>query len=405
MSGEIVMVSGATLGGIVAVPILVGAAYLLAQAWVEQRRQKAEQQRQTEVARITVWQTHCQIHHQKLACDREQIQTLQNHLAILRQVSGITPLPAATTQEIQSRGFIETTEALPTARLAELGAWLEQLPEALIHAPGFPKEGLYRQYQRLTAQAATGQPPDAEILDGLREGMERTLSEFLTHLERHQVIQRERLANTGILLNRLVTLEHLTTEASLQIATRALQSHLLAALERGVVSAGDFDFFERQTQALERHNEEQLARAAARHAMMASVSRHLADMGYRSLTQADDQTEWAVPGGERLRLSIGEDFQLAFRLVHERPLGLMGALGQDERNRVRHQEARWCHDARTLLRRLVRDGMDLRVAFEAEVPEARLPLVVVERPEDWQEEEAERPDEAIQRKAWRPDET
>ncbi|CAK0771443.1 conserved hypothetical protein [Gammaproteobacteria bacterium] len=405
MSGSMVLISGTALGGIVAVPVLAGAAYLLAQAWVEQRREEAESQRQAEMARIAAWQIHCQRRDQELATGVERIQTVQAHLAALQQVA-VASLESrtATPAAVLSRGFLEADEAdASSLRLAELGGWLDRLPETLAHAPGFPGEALRRQYQRLAAQTTAGQPPDAATLEAVREGMERTLAHFVAGLERQQTLQRERLAQAEQLLNRILILEQLA-DASLRAETGALRGDLLAALARGALSAKDFDTLERQTRALEQRSEERLAQAAARHAMMISVSRHLADLGYRSLVQSDDQAEWAVPGGERLRLSIGEDFRLDFRLVHERPLGVTGVLGLAERDRVRRQEARWCMDARTLLRQLVQDGIDLRVAFEAEVPEAQLPLVVVERPEDWQEDEAEeRPAEAIHRKAW-PDE-
>lgn len=394
MSGEIILLGGTTLGGVVAAPLLAGAAYLLAQAWVEQRRQEAEQQRQAEMARTTVWQVHCQTRDQELATEAERIRAIQGHLQALQQAATAiqTHAPANT---VAHQGFLETS----SARLAELGVWLDQLPQTVVHEPGFPGAALRRQQQRLAAQAAAGQPPDSATLDAVREGMERTLAHFLAGLERQQTIRRERRTRTEILLNRVLTLGHLTGD-TLQIEAKALRHDLMATLERGSLSAKDFDTLERQVLALEQRNEEQLTRAATRHAMMTSVNRHLAELGYRSLTQTGDhQAEWAVPGGERLRLSIGKDFQLAFRLVHERPLGVTGALGVAELNRVRHQEARWCHDARTLLRSLIKDGIDLRVAFEAEVPEAQLPLVVVERPEDWQEDETERHERVTRRGA------
>ncbi len=389
MSGEAMMIgTGARNGGIL---LLAGsAAWAVVQGVIDQRREEARARLKARKDRLAAWnqfQQNQQRQVQELAQGRaelaQRLQALQTH----------EPQALSDRLEVRSQGFVasEAEQAALRTRLDRLDEWLAAVPAALAQGADSPFPHLAQESARLRAAFEAHRPLAEATLASLQATVEQTLQAQLQDAERRRQTQERLLAEAEGLLDAVLGYRDLSPEPQLEAELEAAQHHLARLLQAPHLRLADLDLLRRKFQQLKAAIDAALQQAATREALEQTLQRNLEQLGYRRLeAKAGGEGLWAVPGGEQLRVAVQRNLGLAFQLQHERFEHGDFPLSAGELAHLRRQERRWCDDLKTLNKRLIAEGFQYQLQFEREIPEASIPIVVVEEVDEILAEEERR---------------
>ncbi len=282
------------------------------------------------------------------------------------------------------------------ALLDDLAEMFQTAPDAFRAAAGDPWGLLERQRRTMACRMASGDGVEAEDIAGLRDAYHRTLAAFVATVRARRDWQEAMRARIEAALDTVLFAEHVISRFEAEMALHAaeletLRGRLTALCADNETNAGELGLIERRLETLRGDIDRDTIVAAQRRGVAEAVTRILGEMGYESIDDFafERDTPMAVaslriPGGEIVRAALHRKRQLAFEVVHERSSG-PGAdapLTTSERVHLRRQEQKWCADMREMFRRLVGEGFQYRVAFEQELKEETVKVVVVESPGD-----------------------
>ncbi|CAK0768038.1 conserved hypothetical protein [Gammaproteobacteria bacterium] len=392
VSGEVVLVSS-VLGPLGALGALAGiaAATVAANAvntFLERRRTEAARSAAMEQEHLAVWLDFQADQAQRMSIAQENMTVFRNQLSALRLADPETAVQAD--NKMPTRGFL-VAEA--DTGLNILGEWFASLPAVLRADADFPAAILEAQWRRLQTQATRGVPPSAATVAAFRTALEQTLVTHLERLDRERTLHATRLTRARDLLEQTLRCQHALVasgdEETLISQLTSLHDDLLTHLATGEIMAGRLETLEHQGALLSVAVDTVLERAALRATLRDRIAIHLGELGYTRTMNEENGGQWRIPSGEQVRLKIQRDHRLAFQVIHERPSGISGSLNTIEQIRLRTQEARWCADAKELLRRLIRDGFAYSLQFERALPLDSIPVVVMESADELADEEEE----------------
>jgi len=197
--------------------------------------------------------------------------------------------------------------------------------------------------------------------------------------------------------------EHVISRFDAEMAVHEVELDILRGRLRTLCAAEEPDaeelgVLERRLETLRGEIDRDTIAAAQRRGVAEAVTRILAEMGYEPLDDFafERDTPMAVasmriPGGEIVRAALHRQRKLAFEVVHERSTGANteDPLTSAERIHLRRQEQKWCADMREMFRRLMEEGFQYNVAFEQDLKDEAVKVVVVESPGDILDSESE----------------
>ncbi len=300
-----------------------------------------------------------------------------------------------------SRGHMQLggqrlSRAEAAAQLDALAEVFQTAPDAFRNAPGDPWDLLERQRQTLAGRLGAGERVDAEDITGLRDVYRDTLSGFLLVVRTHRDWEDALRARIEAALDTALFAEHVISRFDAELSMHAaelgtLRGRLTALCAADEVDAAALGMIERRLGTLRGEIDRDAIAAAQRRGAAEAVTRILGEMGYESIDDFafERDTPMAVasmriPGGEIVRAALHQNRRLAFEVVHERPLGADAdaPMTTSECIRLQRQEKKWCADMREMFRRLVAEGFQYRVAFEHELNQDAVKVVVVESAAD-----------------------
>lgn len=382
MSGEIVVLSAfgpglAVAGGLLGAIALGSLVYQEVKARQRQQQQQALREAERLQRQFEHWQERQQ--HQQ----REMVQAAERWQEAGRQLSALRLEALAVVErgaEARAAGFLRHADqqAGQASRLAELDRLLAGLPAG---EGGEALDGLRASLRQLLEQMEQGPPPLAHAIDSLSQAIEQTIAQQRERLAQEPERLRQRLGEAEQLLRRTAaTLPLAEGELADSLSTRVLE--LQEALQTGVLAAADLARLNQEAsalidQCLTRHEDRLVEQQLEQR-----LAYHLGALGYHALGGERGVSLWAIPGGEQVRATVQPGLRLAFQLQHERFQASGRGLGRAEIALLRQQEKRWCADLKRLMERLNGDGFGLRVDFEREIPEAAVPIVLVEEADE-----------------------
>jgi len=283
-----------------------------------------------------------------------------------------------------------------SALLAEFSAMLAGAPAAFRAAGGDPCGRLERQRAALAARLESGEALEEADIGGLRELYHDTLSAFLAATRARREWREALHARIEAAMDAVLFAEQMALLFSAELAGHAVELATLRARLLGLCGADEPDaetlgVVERRIETLRGEIDRESMTAAQRRGAAEAVTRILGEMGYESIDDFafERDTPMAVasmriPGGEIVRAALHQNRRLAFEVVHERPLGADAdaPMTTSECIRLQRQEKKWCADMREMFRRLVAEGFQYRVAFEHELNQDAVKVVVVESAAD-----------------------
>lgn len=374
MSGEAVVVS-VLFSGPAGLAVLAGAGGMLAgqmvMDWIAEQRMQAEMRMREERKALTQWQSHHAAEQSRaadMAKRHERVRELLEGLSL-----GPARQQASGGEGPRSTGFVNTGEQSLQSRLAPLFA---SLPAEALSDADAPFVRLRQQMERLDERSDRG---NAARLEDFCKTAEMTVSQYLDTLDRDIAARRALLEETESLLEEVLGYRHLPGTQLQSEELDALRANLLKLIAAGQATTASVALLRRKFDGLKSDIDRELQRRAVHEALQARLHNHLEELGYRTLqAEMGSDSTWEVPGGERVRVAVGEDLRLGFQLIHEREEHSSHALSERELAYLRQQEKRWCGDLHEVVRLLNEDGFALNIEFERETRDDAIPVVVID---------------------------
>ena len=266
---------------------------------------------------------------------------------------------------------------------SQLANIVEALPAAFREAAGSPYAKLIKQRDKLAERLKGGERLQRPELAAFKELLTRTLEGFTNESSARHRQQEELHARLESALNDVLLYRALASPPQTS-ALDSLCSQVASLLTSDAVKLGQLELLENRLASVKKEVDGRVINKAHRTGLCESLTRNLSELGYETAAAFADDPEQAtlqsvlkVPGGERIEITLQEDNQLSFRMLHER-IGQQGGLLQDELAHIRKQEGRWCQDFKELVRRLVAEGFSYEVRLERLIPDQAIKVVVVE---------------------------
>jgi len=383
----------------IAVTAVAGLAYgvkKLVDLSVEAAREKVQAQKQE----FAGWVSFLEEQGRQMAALQVAEQYLANaekrlalaELGNVRAVSAAqtAPAPEMPASAYLSIGLARLSKEEVRSVLDELAQIVDAFPEMLRQAAGSPFPILDKQSKRLVKRFEGGEDLDPSELATFRELLAQTLHSFGEDVRAKQDKKKtirtrmESIVDAVLLCGELAGPKE---QANLDSLRRQVEA-LLAAPD---LKEGQLDVLERRLNTIKAAVNARVSHLAHRSALCESMTRNLTQMGYRTVApfpedvEADTvETVLRVPGGERVRVALLDNNQVAFQVLHERSLdeAKSPSLSPEELDRLRRQEERWCRDFRELLRRVIAEGFSYQISLEKAIPEDSVKVVIVETPDE-----------------------
>ncbi|MDQ6979158.1 MAG: hypothetical protein Q9M09_03140 [Mariprofundaceae bacterium] len=392
MSGEAVVVSVAVASPVglavvagAAAVVAVGsvAAYMLAERRAEFKRLATEKKRDETQrnASLQAFEAFASVKQQEHA---EQQQVLLRLASFTVQDTQ----PAAETRQTMDDGYLNNYQQ-QRAALAALQTLLSTVPAALLQAEGSP---FPRLQARIAAMQAQDEPVLPDNIESFQAMLKQTIQLQLQQQDEQQAYQFDLFQRTKSLLDTVVTYKYLAAGSALEREFVSMQALLEYSLQAIAERGESIDLLEEKAAELKTQVDQYVIMQAARAAAEERMRMHLESMDYQWLEDDDDgRSYWRIPGGDRVAVALKGDLRIGFQFQHERS-AQDSDMGNDEIKVMREQEKRWCKDLKQLIRQLVMDGFQYHVELEREIPQASIPIVVVDDAGSWEADERARSD-------------
>lgn len=409
MSGEVVVAPALpfSLIGVAFLGVGAGAVGVarLVKSIVDGRVEVARQEIERKKTCLEAWQKYQaeqQQHMISLQKTQQAITASEQRLSAIRLTEGYADHrgegPSAIGYTSPHRG--KDSEHAVRSLLNSISQILQDLPIDFRESANSPYLRLVNQQKRLTQKLDSREKPRLEEATSFRDTIHRTLQSYMSSLEMMSARQQELTQQIEFLLNDVLTYRHLASESKQVSELDGLENHLLSLVSSQHIQTGQLELLEKKFKEIQTEITLGMANSAFRSSLAAALTQHLADMGYTLLEsfpqEADQpvlQATMRIPGGERVRVAIQPTNKIAFQVCHEAGKE-EGQMSKQELSFFRQQEQKWCQDLQELIRRLTKEGYAYNIALERSVPEASIPVVVVETvdeilssEEGWEEEE------------------
>lgn len=398
--------------GTLSVPILFGVAAVAAAAVITYSSIQAQKEAEAERARLKEWEDF-------LASQRQRREVIGKMRLELESASDVMRNAMVLSGRLEERGLGERraeqkakgssvegfTDLGPSGGigaketrqlLVRLNELMKNLPADFKSDDKWPYKTCMKQLQSLAEDYNSGRRPSVTEIAGFHETVSRTVSRYLDEKETADKKRVEMLEKMDRLMNDLIVCRYMAMRAEHVEELEALQDGLSRLVRDDEIDWGDFDVILRRYNEIKQEVDVDNQWRAYRKTLAESMTKHMVDLGYVELEAFKDlesmsasESVWAVPGGERLTISLGADGKLDMRLSHERK-DQHSPLSEKEISFYRKQEDRWSNDFRELIRRLTREGFSYQVQLEDFLAEDAIPIAVVETAEDILDEETER---------------
>jgi len=384
MSGEAVLVPmiWESIAGV------AGAVEATVAARKEAARRKAEAQRE----RIQVWQDFQSRQQQAQAQQRRSREAVQQAQQQLIN-SGLQEAATRVHGGAVAEGFVERGGALSEERAAglmtQIDRQLASLPARLFDDERLPFARLRSQMQRMQQASVL----TIDEVDALASTLQRSFADYVQRAGQEAEQRRQQVAGAEQLLTQILEVRALCGDDKDAAALARLQQKLVLLAEQQLSPAA-LDVISNRFTSLRDKVEHSVVEDEMNDYLAARVTHHLNAMGYATLSAFSDKqpgrrrdAEYALPDGDRLRVALQSDLKMGFQLSHETRNMIEKTLSGEALSFFRQQEARWCRDMKELIRRLIKDGVPYEVKFERDVPDASIPVVVMESVDELLDEE------------------
>ncbi len=403
MSGQVVVAPAVILVGGVVVAGAVVAGTLLAgglatygvvkgvQIIVDARLEAARREIERERTRIAEWRQFQCTQFQRMQDLGDLERSIQNAEKRLEQVRLADRAPEIAQDRSRKAGYTALGKRERNVGIAdaieEVIRIIEGLPRQFREADASPYPLLEKQCQILHRKAGDNTAILDEIVS-FRETVGRTLDSFMKRQEATRRRQAEMAERLEKLLGEVVGYVHLAPTSQLKASVENVMAQMTALLTSSEIRPGFVDLVEQHLRRVQYDIDCSVLNAAHRAALGQAVTRHLDEMGYEVIRAFDTgspdthaEAMLRMPGGERISIVIHGDNRLGFELLHEMPPPKTASAHIDL-DRFRAQERKWCQDFKELIRALVADGFDYKVAFERPIPLQEIKVVVFETPDE-----------------------
>jgi hypothetical protein len=366
---------------------------------VDKQVEAAMREMEAERAKINEW-------HSFQDMQRKQMLEYQNvHQAIAESEKRLASIQLSTVKTEKrsvktQKGYISSSiqhtdsEAIGSM-LQEIAAILEGLPAEFIDAANSPYKLLLKHENRLKKKMMA--PGDSLLLEeviSFRENITRTLCSDLNTLKMSHEHQDAILKRTDTLFGEVLTFLNMTKERSHISELTIIRDAIIGMMNAPLKLAGQVETLEKKFASIKSEIGSMVANTAFRSALAESVTRNLTDMGYQSVEGFSRdagkamKASMGMPGGERVNIAIHSNNKLSFQVCHETGK-TEKKMSPEELAVFRQQEEKWCNDLHQLIRRLTTEGFEYNISLERFIPEASIPVVVVESADDILAEEDE----------------
>jgi len=330
------------------------------------------------------------------------VETSEQRLAAIR----LTDVTASSRgRGSTEEGYLSLDGNVPTTAeckviLEALTEIIERLPAEFRESAESPYPRIAQRRERLASRVEACEAVTMEELAEFRDLIALNVETFTKRLQARQKGQRDTARRVEAALDDVLLYRELARPAHAE-ELDGLSGQLAALLQADDVRLGALELIERWLATLRGEVDGAVGQAAYRTGLCESLTRNLADLGYRPVSAFPEdvgeglaEAVLRIPGGEQLRVALQPNNQLAFHVIHERS-GLVSEeaelayLSSRELAHLRQQEQRWCSDFRKLLRRVVAEGFHYDVSLEQDIPEQSIKVVVVETPDEVLAREAE----------------
>jgi len=240
-------------------------------------------------------------------------------------------------------------------------------------------------------------PGDSLLLEeviSFRENITRTLCSDLNTLKMEHEHQDAILKRTDTLFGEVLTFLNMTKERSYISELTIIRDALIGMMNAPLKLASQIETLEKKFASIKAEIGTMVANTAFRSTLAESLTRHMTAMGYQpidgfqSTTGKAMKASMGMPGGERVNIAIQSNNKLSFQVCHETGKA-EDKLSPEELAVFRKQEEKWCSDLHQLIRRLTTEGFEYNISLERCIPEASIPVVVVESADEILAEEDE----------------
>ncbi|MFU8844977.1 MAG: hypothetical protein ACNA7V_14325 [Bacteroidales bacterium] len=399
LSGEVVALPILPIAIAVAIPVIavgaVGVAVYGANAIinriVDRQIDAVVRAKDQEKARLKEW-------HVFQSNQLQQIQEVHHQYEAFRAAVQKLSSTALLTPEIPSAGKGTTTGAYYSLKagpeqpsveflknlMDEVITLLDSAPESFIKSENSPISLLKKQEQVLKNKLKSQHQLHLEEIESFRQTVIRTISGHLQTCEKILAGQSKTLERLDQLFDDVCTTILLQKDSSNLDSLNKIKEAIFRILEKKPIYPGDFEHLEKRVSAIKEEALGSLYYAAFRSTLAQSLTRNLEEMGYDSIEMFPEdphtammRAEMAIPGGERLRLTIDRKNQMSFRVHHESS-NSDTPLTAEEKRFFRAQEKKWCDDMKDLIRRLTEEGFAYKIGPERLIPDMSIPVIVTE---------------------------
>jgi len=391
MSSEGVLVLSLVLGGVALAGIAIcgvgscayGAGKII-KGIVDKQVESAMRRMEAEKEEIREWQTFQE-------AQRKQMLEYQNiHQALAESEKRLASLSLSSVKVTERRtpkakGYVSlaTDDTAIDLLLKEIATILEGLPSEFTDAPQSPFVRLVRQQHRFHKKLEAGKSLLVDEILSFKEAITRTLNGYLNELALKHARQTDLQRRVESLLSDVLTFTHLTREHTHTTELATIRNALIGMLITPLKISGQIEILERKFASVKADISSAVASAAFRPVFAASVTRNLASMGYQPVEEFPHTMEGTIrarmrmPEGEYVNIAIHSNNTVSFQLSHA-TTNREKIMSAEKLAIFRKQEENWCNDLHLLIRRLTAEGFEYRIGFERLVPEASIPVVIVE---------------------------
>jgi hypothetical protein len=321
-------------------------------ALMTQQRRLAEAKMREEKLRLSVWQEYLTQQQDEIEQSRRFRTQLRADLRALHLTPIITPRPM--------RG--KTPEALWITQLNGLEKLFEQLLNHGMDETDSSLVPLQQQTQYFIKQLDSVTPPAADVIKSFFGTVQTAINAHLDNQEEQEMQHKQILKQTELLLESLITYQHLTDNSAQIQNLMAIQQNML---EPGAITADILALFEQQTLSLKTSIDETRQNAAIQTGLIQTLHQQLTRMGYELVDDTmEPQTVWRIPGGELMTVKMQNRYQITFQLRHERASYREEGLTDDEKAFFVQQQSRWSTDLQKLPLFFKKDGFNYHLQFQ-----------------------------------------
>jgi hypothetical protein len=400
MSGEVVVVPAVPLV-LVALPLV--ALGMAVNAQFEEHRVAAAKR---EKERLAIWQAHAARQSEAMRRLNEDWQTMDGLRQRLADIQLVEP-PVPSGEIEGGRNVSEPHDAAVPEKdqirslLVSVDDLLAGLPQSMRehHRSPFPKLGqLAIEWLERLNRRAVPNPAELEAALSFRETVARTVSTWCQDLKQEEEGVRRLLERSERLLDEL--LYCMQQEGGGDDEVRKLWTRLNTLLQDEEITPGTLAWMEQRVAALTQKSHERLDQDGMRRALQTRLRHHVGELGYEMIEEFSSAGESGlsrgvlqIPGGECVEVTVFSDGKMAFAMRHQRSTKTLLPMSREQKDHFRAQEAIWCRDLKSLVRRLVDEGWPFKIPFDFErkIPDGA--IAVLETPDDWESENGSENDE------------